>query len=303
MTVYSNYNKYGLPEKVVNNLGKIALYNYDDLGRVNTTTYDDGTIENINYRWDLSTGVYYIEKSVTGMPEQRTYYDALGRDIRIGNKRFDGTWLYIDKQYDNWGRLWKVSLPYKGNTASLWNVYSYDDFDRIVSFSEPSGKTTSYSYIGKSETIVKESITTTRTYDKSGLLVSVTDPGGEITYSYRPDRQLKKVIVSGGIVTEFDYDPDYGHRTKIEDPSAGTMIFTENYSGNIRTVTQTDANSKTLTIVYDKYGRPKSKVQPEFTTTYKYDPVTKQIDNATSTNGTSKVYTYDEYARLKSQTD
>lgn len=303
MTVYSNYNKYGLPEKVVNNLGKIALYNYDDLGRVNTTTYDDGTIENINYRWDLSTGVYYIEKSVTGMPEQRTYYDALGRDIRIGNKRFDGTWLYIDKQYDNWGRLWKVSLPYKGNTASLWNVYSYDDFDRIVSFSEPSGKTTSYSYIGKSETIVKESITTTRTYDKSGLLVSVTDPRGEITYSYRPDRQLKKVIASGGIVTEFDYDPDYGHRTKIVDPSAGTMIFTENYSGNIRTVTQTDANSKTLTIVYDKYGRPKSKVQPEFTTTYKYDPVTKQIDNATSTNGTSKVYTYDEYARLKSQTD
>ena len=95
---------------MVNNLGKIALYNYDDLGRVNTTTYDDGTIENINYRWDLSTGVYYIEKSVTGMPEQRTYYDALGRDIRIGNKRFDGTWLYIDKQYDNWGRLWKYSF-------------------------------------------------------------------------------------------------------------------------------------------------------------------------------------------------
>ena len=61
------------------------------------------------------------------------------------------------------------------------------------------------------------------------------------------------------------------------DPSAGTMIFTENYSGNIRTVTQTDANSKTLTIVYDKYGRPKSKVQPEFTTTYKYDPVTNRL--------------------------
>lgn len=303
MTVYSNYNKYGLPEKVVNNLGKIALYNYDDLGRVNTTTYDDGTIENINYRWDLSTGVYYIEKSVTGMPEQRTYYDALGRDIRIGNKRFDGTWLYIDKQYDNWGRLWKVSLPYKGNTASLWNVYSYDDFDRIVSFSEPSGKTTSYSYIGKSETIVKEGITITRTYDKSGLLASATDPGGTITYSYRPDKQLKKVIAPGGVITEFDYDPDYGHRTKIVDPSAGTMTFTEGYSGNIRTVTQTDANNKTVAIVYDKYGRPKSKVQPEFTTTYKYDPVTKQIDNETSTNGVSKVYTYDEYARLKSRTD
>jgi hypothetical protein len=47
------------------------------------------------------------------------------------------------------------------------------------------------------------------------------------------------------------------------DPSAGTMILRRITQSNIRTVTQLMQNSKTLTIVYEKYGRPKSKVQPD----------------------------------------
>ena len=49
--------------------------------------------------------------TATGQPDQEVYTDALGREVRIGEKRFNGKYLYTDKVYDNKGSL-QQSSPY-----------------------------------------------------------------------------------------------------------------------------------------------------------------------------------------------
>ena len=296
-TTTLSYDKYGNPLSVMDFLQHTTNYTYDNLGRAVITNYPDDVTKSNIYTWSNVKGSYLHTQTVTGKPQLRTFYDALNREIRNGDQRFDGTWRYIDTEYDRYGRLKRTSLPFKGNDPTLWNTYTYDEYDRTISLIEASGKTTTTSYNGRSITVVSENISTTRTYDESGKLVAATDPGGSISYIYRPDGQLKQIIAPDNIITSFEYD-SYGRQTKLIDPSAGTQTYSESYSGNIRTITQTNANNKTITSVFDKYGRIKSKSCPEFTTNYSYDPVTKQLASATSTNFV-RSYIYDDYGRVK----
>ena len=296
-TTTLSYDKYGNPLSVMDFLQHTTNYTYDNLGRAVITNYPDDVTKSNIYTWSNVKGSYLHTQTVTGKPQLRTFYDALNREIRNGDQRFDGTWRYIDTEYDRYGRLKRTSLPFKGNDPTLWNTYTYDEYDRTISLIEASGKTTTTSYNGRSITVVSENISTTRTYDESGKLVAATDPGGSISYIYRPDGQLKQIIAPDNIITSFEYD-SYGRQTKLIDPSAGTQTYSESYSGNIRTITQTNANNKTITSVFDKYGRITSKSCPEFTTNYSYDPVTKQLASATSTNFV-RSYIYDDYGRVK----
>lgn len=297
-TTYSEYNLYGLPKNVKNYLNRTTAYTYDSWGRQSTVVYPDTTTTSISYAWETAIGLYSVTQSQTNKPTQKVYYDALGREIRTGIQCFDGTWRYTDKLYDSYGRLWKESLPFKGASPTAWNIYGYDTFDRLISFTEASGKVTSYSYSGKSETVTKDGIASTKISDNSGILVSASDPAGTITYTYRPDGQLQSVVAPGGVTTSFEYDSDYGYRKKIVDPSAGTMTFTEDYVAGLLVTTQTDANNRKVTMKYDAYNRPTYKEQPEFSTTYTYDPTTRNLSQEISSNGTSCIYTSDALGRI-----
>ena len=233
---------------------------------------------------------------MTGQPSSVVHYDAAGRELRKGNQRFDGQWQYVDNAYDNKGRLEKVSLPFKGASPSYWNSYTFDTYHRPAQLSEASGKTTSWSYNGLSTTETKNGIATTKTVDASGALVSVTDPGGTITYTLRPDGQPSSITAPDNVVTSFGYD-SYGRQTSITDPSAGTQSFNAVYStAGVLTRTVIDANNKTVATLFDKYGRVTNVNRPEFSTTCAYNG-DGLLTNETSTNGTSAVFTYDTYDR------
>ncbi|MDR0894569.1 MAG: RHS repeat-associated core domain-containing protein [Prevotellaceae bacterium] len=274
-------------------------YDFDAWGRPTAVDYPDGTTDSSTYSWESGTGRYSITGSSTGKPSERTYYDAAGREVRTGNQRFDGSWQYVDKQYDGYGRLWKESLPFKGSSASLWNEYEYDSYDRVTTLTEASGKETGYAFNNRIETTTKDGITFIRSYDATHTLRYSHDPAGVTIYNYRPDGQLSSIVAPGNITTTFGYN-SYGHRTSLEDPSAGTITSTDVYNNSgIRTTSQTDAEGNTVTVVYDVYGRPTSQTTEEFTTSYTYDATTKNIAHETSTNGTSRHYTYDSYGRLR----
>lgn len=293
-TKYSLFNKFGLPQKVKNYKQQTSTYNFDALGRVTTINTPDGTVESTTYTWDSSIGLYRVTQNATGQAQIRTYYDALNRELRKGQQRFNGSWQYVDTQYDDFGRVKRVSLPYK-STASYWVINSYDDYDRITKVEEPLGKSMTTSYSGNSVTVVQNGISTTHTYDKRGLLATVSDPAGTITYEYRPDKQLNKVTAPGNIVTSFDYD-NYGRRTKIIDPSAGTKTFGYDTAGNVSE--ETDANGKIVRMIYDTYDRLiQREYVGELTTDYTYNSDGLLILEK-SNNGTEKKYTYDEFSRL-----
>ena len=292
---YSNFDKYGNAHNIIDHKNRITYLYYDVWGRLTSVEHPDGVTETTAFAWG-GTGLFTVTNTAIGSPTVITHYNALGREIRSGNQRFDAQWQYVDKAYDSKGRLEKVSLPFKGASPSYWNSYSYDTYHRPTQLSEASGKTTSWSYSGLSVTETKNGIATTKTTDASGALVSVTDPGGTITYTLRPDGQPTSITAPGNIVTSFGYD-SYGRQTSIADPSAGTQSFNDVYSAvGVLTRTVTDANNKTVTTLSDKYGRVTNVNRPEFSTTYVYNE-DGVLTNETSTNGTSALFTYDTYDR------
>lgn len=295
-TTYSGYNKFGKPTTVKDYRNRTTTYTYDALGNLVTTTLPDGTVEQSTVTWG-GTGLYTVTSTATGKPETVIHYDALGREIRSGVKRFDGQWQWMDREYDSKGRLSRTSLPYRGTTAAYWNTYAYDEYNRPVSLTEASGKTSTWSYSGTSVTTVKDGISSTSTTDANGNVVSVTDPGGTITYTLRDDGQPSKIIAPGNVTTTFTYD-DYGRRTKIIDPSAGTQTdaYVWNTDGS-SVYTHTNPNG-TIKTYKDKYGRITLVERPgEYNTAYTYDTYGR-LTTEQSTNGTSMEYTYDGLDRV-----
>ena len=198
--------------------------------------------------------------------------------------------------YDKYGNLTKQSLPYTGNTPSLWNNYSYDNYDRLVSVIEASGRTASYQYSQNSVTTTEDEIARTKTYNSLGQLISVTDPAGTISYKLHADGQPMEIVSPGNIVTTLAYD-EYRRRTSFTDPSLGKTEYEYDQSGNL--IKETNANGQTSTNEYDSFNRIVKKTTPEFSTSYTYNSRNELI-NIVSDNGTSSSFTFDNYGRIVS---
>lgn len=309
ITYYGNYDAHGNLSTMTDYLSINSLYTYDMLGRllqtrvlnVNSATRFD-VKKTIAYNWNSLVGLYCVTEIDAGQPQRKTYYDALNREIRSGNQRFDGSWQYTATEYDEYGRVKRVSQPFK-TQPSLWTAYSYDNYDRTISVTEVSGGINTTDYSGNQViTTDTRGMATTRNYDKSGLLTTVSDLGGTITYEYRPDKQPKKIIAPGDVVTSFEYDT-YGRRIKLIDPSAGTQSYSENVSGDQRDVRETDANGKTILSSFRLDGRIVRVARPEFETRWKYNAITKLLEQEISTSGTSKYYTYDKFGRIATEVE
>lgn len=300
-TTYSGYNKFGKPETVTDHKGNATRMYYDNWGNCIRTVSPDGEETSTSTAWG-GEGLYTVSSTSNAGPRSITHYDALGREIRSGIQRFDGSWLFTDKVYDERGRLYKTSLPFRGNEASLWSITEYDKYGRIVKVSEPAGKETLISYSGTSVTTTKDGIISTSTSDASGNVISVTDAGGTITYSFRDDGQPAAVTAPGNAVTTFTYDR-YGRRTSIIDPSAGTRTesYTDKPDGS-SVVTSINPNGTIITYS-DKYGRTtKVERRGEYNTEYIYD-AEGRLSSEVSTNGTSTSYTYDGLDRVVASTE
>ena len=297
-TTYGGYDKFGNPETETDYRGRVTSFTYDGLGNLVKTTNPDGSEARINVAWG-GRGLYAVTKTETNKPDCVTYYDALGRDLRGGIKRFDGQWQYVDKEYDSNGRVSRISLPFRDVQAAYWNTYSYDEYGRPLSLVEASGENSSWAYNGVSVTTVKDGITSTRTTDASGNVISISDAGGIITYTLRNDGQPSSVTAPGNVVTSFSYD-GYGRRTKIEDPSAGIQIDSCVWNSDGSSV-QTHTNPNGTVVTYkDKYGRTTSVERPgEYNTNYVYDTYGR-LSSEQSTNGTGVEYTYDAFDRVLS---
>ena len=299
-TTYSGYNKFGKPTSVTDYRNRTTTYTYDSWGNLTQVSHPDGGVEQTTTSWG-GDGLYTVTQTATGSPETITHYDALGREIKSGVKRFDGVWQWTNREYDGWGRLSRVSLPYRATTGvtgpSYWNTYHYDIYDRPDSLCEASGRRTRWSYNGTSVTTEKDSIAITKTTDAMGRVVSVSDLGGTTTYALRDDGQPSSITAPGSVVTTFTYD-DYGRQTQMVDPSLGTETdsYTWNTDGSSQ-FTHTNRNG-TVTTYKDKYGRT-TQIQRanEFNTTYSYDTYGR-LSSVSSTNSTSKEYTYDSYDRI-----
>lgn len=283
-------------------IGLETSYEYDEAGNIVRVINPDGTMHIIHRTWVYNNvGIeakYFVTDSVTGQPVTRTYYNSLGQKTRVETQRPDGSFVKKDCEYDALGRIVKQYEPYKTN-RSLFTLFEYDGFDRIVCKTYPDFHSDTYSYNGLTTSGNVGGITSSRTVDALGNLVSVTDPGGTITYSMTSDGRPLSININGVASTTFEYD-SYGRKTAINDPSAGRISYTYDSSGNIATVT--DARGKTTTTTYNDFGKPtSSSIGNDMTVIYTYNDY-YQPSAITCSNGNCKQYTYNKYHKLKSET-
>ncbi len=300
-TTYAEYDKWGQAHRITDHKGRVTTIVTDAWGKPVSTTSPGGITTTITTAWG-GKGLYTIARTITGKPKTIVHYDALEREVRKGNMRFDGKWQFVDNAYDYKGRLAKTSLPFKGDAPALWTTYEYDKYDRPIKQTEASGKTATWSYAGLSVTETKEGIASTKTTDAIGELIKVEDPGGTITYTLRPDGQPSAITAPGNVITTFEYD-GFGRRTSIADPSAGKQTFTEKYDNSgICTSTATDARGKTVTTIKDKYGRTIQINRPEFNVSYTYNK-DGQLEREEYSDRRAKSYSYDALGRVAHSLD
>ena len=299
-TTYSGYNKFGKPETISDHMGRITADTYDAWGNLISRSYPDGSSETTELAWG-GKGIYYVLKSDSKKPAERIDYDAAGRAVRAGTARPDAQWSFIDSEYGYNGKVSRQSLPFSGTTASLWNTYEYDEYSRPVSYSGASGENISWSYDKSSTTETRNGLSVTRKSNARGEIVSITDPGGKISYSLRPDGQPSEISVSNGGTTVFKYDV-YGNRTEISDPSAGIQKDSLIYNADGSSTARHTNPHGTITTYTDRFGRITKKViTGEYTTEYTYSTSNPTLLlSEVSSNGTIRHFTYDSFDRIAS---
>lgn len=312
-----SYDSNGRISTHTNHYGGITTFDYDSFGREVSTGYPDGTTKTVSYSWvsgNSDNRLYSIKTEETGKAAETIYYDAQNREVRRSREMFINDYCpdgisSIDTEYDANGNISRSSLPFSESYGSiLWKNYEYDDYDRTVSIIEDldatdaqitimGNRAISYSYSGNNVTSTEKNITSVRKYDTQNNLISVTDPGGTVTYNIEADGQPASIEISGGATINLTYD-DYRRRLSLDDPGHGITTYEYDASGNLSKEIDAAGNEKTYT--YDKFNRLIKKSLPEFTTTYTYDS-SDNLTEVTSTNGTSKSFAYDSIGRILSE--
>ena len=298
LTTKYAYNALGRIVSVTNPRGGVTKYTYDIYGRETMVINPDNTKQITTYAWSSeNNGKYSVTTSGTNTPSSTSIYDAFNREVRTSVTRFNGDKITTDKAYNHYGYIEKVSEPYFGNTPSAWNTYTYDVFDRLLAYTEASGRKTVYSYRNSAVTVTKEGVSTTSTYDVLGRVISAEDPAGIISYDLHADGQPMKITTPGNITTTFGYDV-YRRRVSIADPSHGTVTYRYDVHGNV--ASETNANGKVTKNEYDFFNRLTKRTTRELTTSYTYNSY-GELASMSSNNGATTTYTYDRLGRLTSQ--
>jgi RHS repeat-associated protein len=215
--------------------GTYLTYTWDLIGRLNKTTFSDGSVWWYEYDHDnrrtkltepnnvVTTWVYdgasrlnttSSKKGATTLESFTYWFDKAGSRVRIVEG--DGSWVKYN--YDNIYRLVKESY-----SAGQYTSYDYDQ-DGSRRHSINATVTTTYSY-GKEDQLLQSAVsgggTTMYVYDKNGNLRSKTVAGSTTTYGYDFENRVAS-ITAGGSTTSFGYSAE-GKRMKRV--SGGTATY------------------------------------------------------------------------------
>ncbi|WP_177175287.1 RHS repeat-associated core domain-containing protein [Chryseobacterium taichungense] len=361
--VVKKIDNLGLETNIVyNDFGQIKLQT-DPLGNTLDNTYDawgkllksktnlEGTTT-YQYIRDSNSNITLIQYNPNGNITKK-YTNRLGQDYKVVTKGF-GQSTYIAKYsvYDKLGRKVRETEPYFDQATEelpsdiQWNVNTYDDsvYPTKVTTTglakiDGQGLITSFigkkmeSYISGNVTSVKEvngyGRITTKTTDALGNVVTTTDKGGTIQFSYNAaGEQIKAQYAENIVTTKYD---TWGRKSEFNDPSnglykyeyngfgqpkkiispKGTKEFVYNNLGQIITQKELStldggqATDKTITYTYDNKGRLTSKNGTSKGKTYgsntSFDPQGRVVSSSESSNDRyfiQKGITYDDKGRV-----
>ncbi|HHJ16433.1 MAG TPA: hypothetical protein ENJ80_07020, partial [Gammaproteobacteria bacterium] len=326
-------NELGLSTQSQDINGVVTDTAYDAFGREYFTRDSTGAYLDTRYsRSNINcpgTTQYAKTTLAAGGAQTLTCFDALGREILTASPSFDGTWIAVNTEYDNLGRIKHKSNPHQlGTTPANWTTLTYDVLGRVIRIDHPQNPDyptlsfSSNSYDGFTTTSInRKGQTKTETRNALDEIVTITDGlGGKIINDYDATGNLRVTTTSGptqangvpaSITINMAYD-NFGRKRSMNDPDQGNWSYDYNAFGEL--VEQRDNKGQSSLIVYDDLGRQairtdiKSGGSTEHQTiwTYVSNPNGNglgQISRVTeAVSGFKKTFTYDSLGRLDETT-
>ena len=243
-------------------------------------------------------GNYCITATPNYGPKVKTWYDALGNELRTETTGIDGVEISTTTTYNAQGQVTAKANVHGCLTTT--ESYTYDGQGRTSSFASTNGTSIAYSYSDCSVTTIKNGQTYTKYYDEWHNVVESIDPVSSVNYTYHSTGKPSEIETDGHIV-EIGYD-DYGNQISLDDPDAG--LTTYEYDALHRVISQTDARGIVTTFSYDGAGRITQKTVGGTTTTYSYgssgNDAGRLIREQTEDRTVS--YTYNDKGQLSQKT-
>lgn len=312
-------NRWGVPLTQTGVDGLTTTYQYDGFGRLIKTTTPDNISTETSLAWEIGGGgasnplsadnsIYTSTTTTTQSPTTKVWYDSFGRPRKNEVDGFDQKINQVTT-YDARGNVATTTTPFFAADAPKITTYSYDDYNMNNSITNDVSTITINRNLSTGTTTTTQTpsngigspTTSTSVTDPTGKIISVTDAGGTLTYTYYSSGLQKDIKLDGVLVADMEYDIK-GNQTKLTDANAGVTTYEYNPLGEL--TKQTDAKNNIYEMTYDLMGRIETKTEngiANFTTNYEYyvvgDNGVNQIKNITY-NGITQEFTYDYLGRL-----
>ncbi|KAF0128606.1 MAG: RHS repeat-associated core domain protein, partial [Bacteroidetes bacterium] len=334
-TVYEYYPDKGLlkEKKELYNISTstspvVTKYEYDLFGRLLKTTHPDLKMSFTETSFSGTTGgevpvgaVVKIKSYTKTLNDQNWgvttgYLDKYGNQLRSVGQNLLGTYIYVDKKYDEYNRLTEETEPYNaGSPTNLKISYTYDELGRPSTSMSSNGTIIKTTYKGRAVRTknLTSMVWTEKVVNAIGLLDLVIDTLSSLDASAIINNNYDGLgrpisTVAFYKTTSFEYDAA-GNQSKLIDPNAGTSIYTYNAFGEL--LTQQDARGNIYQMIYDGFGRINTKSlisDGSDVTTYTYNNTVGtngfgQLQNLARSNGTSQAFAYDNLGRILTKTE
>lgn len=284
------YDAVGNVARMTDARNNVTRYEYDGNNRPTRTIHPDNTVDVTTYD---GAGRVSSKTDQAGRVT-RSEYDKMGRLLKVidaadktttytynevGNMltQVDANNRTTSFEYDRLGRRTKRTLP-----LGMFEAFVYDAIGNVTSRTNFKGETTTYAYDSMNKLIRKSPATALNqpaivfTYSPSGKRATMTDAGGTTTYTHDlRDRLLTKVTPQG------------------------TLTYTYGPTGNLTSMTSSNANGVSVTYTDDALNRLATVKDNHnsATTSYNYD-ANGNLTGYSYPNGVQATFTYNSLNRL-----
>lgn len=271
--------------------GKIATI-ADRNGNITAFTYSGGNLATVtDPSGHVVSFTYDAANHLTSVadPSGNVYAFTVGDTLTSVTQPDSGVWRYT---YDANSFMLTKADPLNNVTT-----YAYDDQHRVLSSSDPEGRSRSIAYPATGDIVKSTSFTEkdggvwSYSYDtQKGYLLAKTDPqGGTTSYGYDASGNRISTTNPDGTSTSATYDST-GNLATITDSSGAATSYAYDSAGNVTSIT--DATGAINRFVYDNRNRLIKSIDPNGNVTlYSYDTNGNKLSD-TDANGNVTKYEY-----------